>query len=118
MTRAASLGWAFATVVVSLVYWTLGVMSVPTALRSLSDDLLHGLAYALLGFLAAMAARRWLGRAAFPAGTCFAVLHGGILELLQRLNPARAAELSDLLADAVGACGGALVAGVVAGRWR
>ena len=118
MTRAATLGWASATVVVSGAYLVLGLMStVPEPLKSISDDIVHAGAYAVLGFLAAMTvAGLWSSRVA-GLGACFALGHGAVLEVLQYFHPPRAAELSDLAADAAGAGLGALVAWLVLRRW-
>jgi VanZ family protein len=108
MPRPGSLGWALATVAVSVAYWAMGLQpSVPEALSTVSDDVVHAVAYALLAGLAAMAAATWPLPLPSLLGGAWAVGHGFLLEVMQRFSPPRAAELSDLAADAVGACGGA-----------
>lgn len=117
MTRAATLGWASATAAVSVAYWVAGVWpTVPTPLHAVSDDLVHAMAYALLGCLAAVTAYAWPVSRPLWLGTCYAVGHGAVLELLQWFAPPRVAEASDLLADAGGAAGGVLVAWLLVGR--
>jgi VanZ family protein len=117
MTRPATFGWALATAAVSVLYLVVGLLpTVPEPLRSVSDDLLHAGAYALLSFLVAMTVQALQWPRPVLLGACYAVGHGALLEALQYFDPPRAAELSDLAADAVGACLGALVAWLVLRR--
>lgn len=103
-TRHPAVWWLFATIALSTAFVIAGVQPrVPKALRSVSDDLLHASAYLVLGVAAAQAGRLW-GLRPWPAlALAYAVLHGAGLEVLQHFLPPRAAELSDLVADAAGA---------------
>lgn len=110
-TRRVAVGWLLATIALSTAFVIVGLQpSVPKAFRSVSDDLLHAVAYLLLAVATAQAGRLW-GVAAWPlVALAWAVFHGAGLELLQHFFPPRAAEWSDLTADAVGAaCGVGLV---------
>lgn len=77
---------------------------------AVSDKVMHGLGYALLGALAVASGLRWL-----PA-VVVAVGFGLILEVAQRLTGYRSFEWADLAADAVGAAIGAALGWLVA-RW-
>jgi VanZ family protein len=110
MSRRAVIGWLVGTAAVSLAYLWLGVQpSVPQPLRPFPDYVLHASAYLVLAVLAGVAALFWPVRWPFGVAIGYATAHGALLEVFQYFNPPRRAELSDLLADAVGACGGALL---------
>ena len=110
MARRRTLTLA-ATALLSVAILVVGMRRhVPRTLRSIPDWAGHAAAYAALGFMATRSAT-YLGvvRAAV-AGAAYATGHGGLLELLQASVPTRAAEWSDLLADALGAAAGAAAA--------
>lgn len=112
-----SLGWPLATAVVSLAYWVLGVQpDVPEALRSVSDDIVHAGAYAVLAALAGASAATWSWPRPALLGAVYGVVHGALLEVMQLARPPRTAELSDVAADAVGACCGAVLVWVLERR--
>jgi len=79
------------------------------------DKLVHGLLYAVLGWLSgrALSARcapeRVTGWALFLAAVCLAGF-GGLDEWSQRFSPGRMTSAADLVADAVGATAGLLAA--------
>lgn len=78
-----------------------------------SDWLMHGLGYAVLGFLAVASGLRW--PVAFVSVTAFGV----VLEVVQGVLGYRSFEVTDMLADAAGAAVGAAVAlRVLAPVWR
>lgn len=82
---------------------------VPRWLQRTPDWAGHAAAYAVLGGTLAR------GLASVPAAVpvASATAHGALLELLQRQVPGRAAELSDVVADAIGS-----LLGVWVGRRR
>lgn len=85
---------------------------IPSAF-AFSDWLLHGLGYAVLGFLAVASGLRWL--VAFASVTAYGIA----LEIVQGLLGYRSFEVTDMFADAVGAAAGVLVAvRVLAPLWR
>ena len=100
------------TVGLSLVYLYLGTRpSTPRLLRRLPDVVVHAAAYSLLGFSATIAARALAVTRPVLAGAAFSTAHGAALEGFQHLTPRRVAQLRDLVADAIGACAGAFLAG-------
>jgi len=82
----------------------------PRALDRVPDWATHATTYAALAFLSVRSAASLGVGGAVAAGALYAIGHGGLLEALQAATPTRAAEWSDLLADAVGACAGAALA--------
>ena len=99
------------TVVLSVGYVYLGVQPrTPDLLRRVPDVAAHAGAYAVLGCSATLVGR--VLALARPAiwGAAYATAHGAALEGLQEISPRRRAQWRDLLADAVGAVLGALVA--------
>ena len=96
-----------------------GLIAIPTgAGGSVPDEALHGSAYGLqAALLFWFFGIRMRPRRAIVAGVVCATLFGAMVEALQLLQPARTAELKELLANAVGAC---LVGAVIAllGRSR
>ncbi|HPW54839.1 MAG: VanZ family protein [Thermoanaerobaculaceae bacterium] len=104
----AAVAWLLAAIALSTAFVIAGVQPrVPSLLRPVPDDLLHGAAYLVLAFAVAQAGRLWGLRAWALLALAWAVLHGAGLEVLQQYFPPRAAEWSDLGADAVGALVGA-----------
>jgi len=83
----------------------------PPVPPSVSDKIVHLLAYAVLAVLVTRAlvgglpARFTLGTAALAVG--LAVAYGAAIEVRQAFLDARAAELADAYANAAGACAGA-----------
>lgn len=103
--------WAPAAAWAALLLWlgTLPPSRIPSGPGGF-DKLLHAVAYGILGFLAAFAARR--GAA---TGAISSFLVGGIDEWGQSRVPGRYADGLDLLADvAGGALGGLLARCVIA----
>lgn len=98
------------TLVLSAAYLYFGTRPQnPEPFRHMNDKLLHGSAYALLGFSAASGAYA-LDIAPAPLIGCgYAVGHGALLEVAQHFTPPRFAEVGDVLADAIGAALGAVV---------
>jgi VanZ family protein len=94
----------WATVVFSVSYLHLATRPHPPQLLSTTPDfVVHGGAYALLAFLAAESAVV-LGLPLPPcAGWGYALGHGIALEVAQQLSPPRHGEVSDAVADAIGA---------------
>lgn len=103
----------------------LGLAAVATAWGSLlppddipsafafSDWLMHGLGYAVLGFLAVASGLRWV--IALVLVTAFGIL----LEIAQGIAGYRSFEFTDMVADAAGAAVGVLVAvRVLTPLWR
>lgn len=85
---------------------------IPSAF-AFSDWLMHGLGYGVLGFLAVASGLRW--PVAFISVTAFGV----VLEMVQGILGYRSFEVTDMLADAVGAAVGAVLAmRVLAPLWR
>lgn len=77
---------------------------------TVSDTWLHAVAYGVQALLLLWLLSSCLGRIGAAVGAwAGAFVIGAGTELLQMLQPARAAELRDLLADAVGAAMGVLV---------
>lgn len=102
--RRIAVAWLLVTIALSTAFVVAGVQpSVPRALRSVSDDLLHAAAYCVLAVAAAQAGRLWGLRVWLAVALVYAVLHGAGLEVLQHYFPPRTAEWSDFGADAVGA---------------
>ncbi len=82
-----------------VVAWQSLVPSDQAMVQTSADKLGHGIAYLVLGFLAALALRR--GR---PAAAWAGLLGFGLaIEVAQGLGGTRSFEWLDLLADAVGA---------------
>ena len=79
---------------------------------AVSDKVLHGLGYALLGALAVASGLRWLPALALAVGV------GLVLEVAQRATGYRSFEWADLAADAVGALAGALLMTLAVGWAR
>ena len=78
-----------------------------------SDWLLHGIGYAVLGFLAVAAGMRW------PVAVVSVTGFGVMLELAQGALGYRSFEITDMVADAVGAGLGVLLGSLVlAPLWR
>ncbi len=108
--------WGPAWAVMALIFALSAVSYVPSAARAIDDGLWHGLGYGLLAALVlrALAEARWqavTGRTALLAAA-IAALYGVTDELHQWFVPGRAAQWSDLAADATGAavaCGALLV---------
>ena len=113
-----SLFWVWGPVwaAMALIFAVSGLSSLPSAARALDDGISHGLGYGLLAalLLRALASARWEsvnGRTALLA-VALATLYGATDELHQWFVPGRAAQWSDLVADATGAavvCGAAWV---------
>ncbi|HEX6363428.1 MAG TPA: VanZ family protein [Albitalea sp.] len=98
------------------VLWLALTPQPPHAADTGWDKLNHVLAFAAL----AVAGRFALGPLPRPGRWVWLALlpYGMAIELLQTLVPARSAEWSDVLADAVGIAVGLLLAAVAAGRRR
>ena len=109
--------WGPAWAVMALIFALSAVSYVPSAARAIDDGLWHGLGYGLLAALVLRGARRGAlaggHRPDRPAGRrAIAALYGVTDELHQWFVPGRAAQWSDLAADATGAavaCGALLV---------
>ncbi|MFK7988779.1 MAG: VanZ family protein [Sandaracinaceae bacterium] len=86
------------------------------------DKGVHALEYGVLGFLVAHAASRtWPHRGlmrTMPFAVFVTVLFGLLDEIHQAFVPGRSSEVLDLVADSVGALGGALLAGGIRGARR
>jgi VanZ family protein len=97
--------------------WILSSSPLPIALDDfpLKDKAAHFLEYAVLGLLNAHAiARTWPqlhGRRALVCAALLTAVFGWADEMHQAFVPGRNADTLDLLADALGACAGALVFG-------
>jgi VanZ family protein len=76
-----------------------------------SDKLVHVAGYAVLGALARLSGLRW------PAAVAVVAAFGLLLELAQGASGYRSFEWADLLADVVGATGGAVVASIPMQHW-
>jgi VanZ family protein len=72
----------------------------------IGDKLLHGTAYAILGFLPSLHERR----PTLAATLLGAILLGVLLEFAQRLSPGRTFEIADMAANTCGALCGMLLA--------
>ena len=99
--------WGPAWAMMALIFGVSSLSRLPTPAAAVEDGIWHALAYGVLGglLLRGVAGARWLGvtiRAALVA-TLLASLYGATDELHQWFVPGRAAELSDLGADAIGA---------------
>ncbi len=110
--------WGPVWAAMALIFAASGLSSLPSAARALDDGVWHGLGYGFLAalLLRALAAARWeavTGRTALLAAA-LATLYGATDELHQWFVPGRAAQWSDLVADATGA---AMVCGA-AWMWR
>jgi hypothetical protein len=68
----------------------------------------HFVLFAVLALLA-VAPARLRTRHPLAVAVIGSIAYGGVLEALQALTGARTAEVSDLLADGLGSCAGALV---------
>jgi VanZ family protein len=94
----------WATVVLSVIYLHLATRAhAPRVLSATPDFVVHGGAYALLGFLAAESAVALGLPLPVWTGWGYAVGHGAALEVAQQASPPRHGEVSDVIADAVGA---------------
>lgn len=115
-----ALGWAGALAVALIgVTWLALTPQPPSGLDTGWDKGNHVLAFAVLAWLAWRAVAAWTpARAPAIAALVGLLAHGGLIELLQRQVPGRAAEWSDLAADAIGLAVGALVARFGPGRPR
>jgi VanZ family protein len=99
---------------VSLAYLYLGTRpQAPSLLQGVSDVVIHGGAYLLLGLVAGATALAMSLPRPGLIGFVYTVGHGALLELLQLFTPPRQAEVKDLLVDAIAA----LLAAVVF-SWR
>ena len=76
-----------------------------------SDKLVHVAGYAVLGALARLSGLGW------PVAVAVVTAFGLLLELAQGASGYRSFEWADLLADVVGATGGAVVASILMQRW-
>jgi VanZ family protein len=93
------------------------IPKVPEVVAGVSDHLAHAAAYAVQTVLLfiLLLPFRGPGRAGVIA-VLGAVLYGGCVEMLQSLQPARAVEVTDLVANAVGACTAGSIAFLLASR--
>jgi VanZ family protein len=102
--------WLPVAAYMAALYYGALMPSVPGAVGSVSDTLLHAGGYAVLAVLAlrATAGGRWRGLTPLATAAAFAiaVAHGVTVELLQLLVPSRFAEWRDLWNNAIGAAGG------------
>jgi VanZ family protein len=91
------------TIGMSAGYLILGVLpQSPPGIRTLPDTVVHSGAYAVLAASACeTAAALGIGAPAL-AGWSYAVVHGGVLEVLQSFFPPRTPEWKDLGMDALG----------------
>ena len=97
----------------AIICW-LSLISNPSQITNILgwDKLRHAMAYALLTVLVAQYLQMhfpgsW--KAVFYA-TCFAIMYGGLMEILQlSLQTGRVAEWADLLADMIGAFTGCVI---------
>lgn len=102
--------------------FALSSISRPPAMPEGSDKALHALLYSGLGVLFARAlAGGWRGVTVRTviAAACFGAVYGASDELHQYFNPPRNVEGLDVLADTIGAGGGAVVVyawGIIRGR--
>ena len=92
------------------IYWGAATSSVPSAVQSVSDTIMHTSAYAGLALLTlrAVARGRWSGvtRTALVIAFVIAVGHGLTVEWEQMFIPARVAEWRDVRNDIIGALAG------------
>lgn len=79
----------------------------------LPDWLVHGIEYAVGGFLAHRAFPRWLGIPQALLAIAFCVAWGALDEWHQSWVPGRDPAVSDLIADALGGTLGTLVSGAL-----
>ena len=99
--------WGPVWAAMALIFAGSAMSSLPSAARAVDDALWHGVGYGLLAalLLRALASARWrsvTGRTALLAAA-LATAYGATDELHQWFVPGRAAEWSDLAADATGA---------------
>ena len=100
----------FISLIINILYAILlvagGLVSIPTGSGpGVPDVVLHGLAYGLQAALLfwLFSSKLRTGRAII-AGVVCATLFGAMVESLQLFQPARAVQMRDLLANAIGAC--------------
>jgi VanZ family protein len=104
-----AIGWAVLLAVLSSIPGT----AIPAGPTPNFDKLVHGGLYLVLGFFCAraLAATTTLAPGALvAAATLMGTLYGVTDELHQLLTPRRSSDWHDVVADAVGALAGALVA--------
>ena len=104
------------------ITWLATTPNPPRQIDTGWDKSNHLLAFAVLALLADRLVTAWgRGMAARLTAWGLVLAYGGLIELLQSQIPGRAAEWSDLFADALGVAVGVVVSGLVtltARRWR
>jgi len=102
--------WLPVAAYMAALYYGALMPSVPGAVGSVSDTLLHAAGYAVLAVLAvrATAGGRWAGVTPMATAAAFAIAtaHGVTVELLQLLVPSRFAEWRDLWNNTIGSGAG------------
>lgn len=93
------------------------ISSLPGSAAGVPDHLAHAAAYAVQAALVYVLFLQSSGRGrAAVLAIGVAALYGGFVELLQTLQPARTAEVADLLANTIGAIAASLFLYVTTGR--
>ena len=105
--------WGPALALVALIFVVSSMSEPPQAPEGMSDVVVHGFAYSVLGvlMLRALAGAEWAGVTLGRAAMAFVITtaYGLSDELHQRLVPGRVADVRDLAADAIGALAGLLL---------
>ncbi len=118
--RGARVAWVVMLVLWCAVTWKLSSERDPASYvgvdLELPDKLVHGIEYAVGGFLAAAALRRDRRFWTWTTAVVFCVAWGALDEFHQSFVPGRDATVMDLAADAVGAAVGAFAFTRWAGR--
>ncbi len=113
--RARTLGWVWALLWASLIFWLSSLPDAGGVLGRLpegSDKVVHAGAFGVLSALLTVATGRPL------VGVLLAVAYGVSDEVHQRFVPGRYADPLDLVADTVGAVLGASLVGYLLRRGR
>lgn len=102
------LSWGLLLAYMSLIFWFSHQPTLPMPMRfEFQDKVVHAIAYAIMGFLAAHAVSRGSHKRRFWAAFVIACLYGVSDETHQYFVPGREASVADWIADVVGAWFGA-----------
>ena len=99
--------WGPACLLMAVIFGVSSLSTLPSSTTNISDKLLHGLTYALLGalILRGLANAQWqlVTGATATLASLLATLYGCSDEFHQSFVPGRSPEITDVLFDAVGA---------------